>query len=356
MLEVSTRAMEKSLFLRMLATAKERPEFRRVGGKGNILQMTAFPLPDFTGYQILPFPGFQITHVSSEYSHAWLEQFFLLLDEFTDTGAICCAQLSIGESGKAYDPKQQTDLSLNFGKNFIGPKIDLQVGPISPGEANHAYRKQLFDTFLRIVGMVNRIAIVTVGNELELEIRDRKILDLEKIKRDRIAVEYRQGARFVAKGCTNSVGRDFRELRLNTFDHSELIAVVPKLIAHYGAAVIHRAEVSVSCKPGEYSKTREILNQSTFHPLTVRVAAVARYGLDNIEQAIAENDQFLISGFQLKDKTIGEIDVDLALDSGKYTLNASGKFKKDVNEQRVALERLLCELAGGEDVIDRTLI
>jgi len=355
LLEASTRKLSNDEFFQFLASARARQDFTPIDAdRYCTITFTRQTVPELVDYVIEEPSAIFLNHTTRQ---SWPHDSVAFWDLARCSGGQFGADmaLDIVEASRHYDPSKARDLQLRFGYISTCPGLSLSIGGVSPASTDLAYRRDLFNRFLRALGLSEQLETLIVEGELDIRVHDQRFRNAKDSPRN-ILPQLRSSATLLYEGgCTNTKGRDFRDLRLYCFTLDELEQKVPDVVqALGGESRIVASRLGLGCTTALYQQIRDILNVSPFKPWTISLTAIGKYNLSSLEQAIAENDSFLFRLFGLNPPSVGYVDVEIHFADGAFSLHFYANYES--NEQERALHDLIIQLAGGEDIIDHALL
>lgn len=350
MLEVFTKPLPVKDMQHIIERAKGAASFKAQRRTSGVWTFSVARPPDLGGYEFDPFSFITSRHTSRSWSMDFLNEYLTCLHKCEPYLASSIAGLEIAESGRPFDPDEESDVRLLFGCDQDGAFIRLSVGAASPGHKDLRYRQKLFSGFVGALGLADDLEAVLSQDVLTLQTKSDRLFYPPMDP----PFDYDTTRRNLVKLCVYQLGnKNPSDFALYCFSEDQLGDKIADLIRIYGESKVIGSDISFRCKPKNYTRVREVLNGSLFAPWTVQFAGTPRYGLDRLDNMIAEHDSFLLHAFDLKPPGIGKLGVDLDYSEGEFTFHFYGEYKSDKQER--ALGKLVVDLAGGRDIIDRAV-
>jgi len=351
MLEAHTRRLRRDELATVLWNAARDRSFRALATEDNHLTFRSESLPSLEAYTIDDFPPIGIKcEERVDYPEFWAVTRRLAHESLP---SLC--YIDVSECGVKFDPTDEQDVELGFGLGFCGPMVMLSTGGVTPGATDLTYRRDLFNRFLQALGLHGRIEVMLVDGELDMHVSDPSFRNARDFPRNELPKVRAQGRPLFEGRTTNTKGRNFRHLYLYCFTLDQLARKVPDVVEALGGQDrVVASRFDTGCTKENYPELRGILNDSPFGPWEIRFCAVAKYSLDNLDQAVAENESFLFRAFTLSPPGIGEVDVNIYYNKGAFWLHFTCEYES--NEQEKALQDLIIKFADGEDIIDHAML
>jgi len=351
MLDVYTLPISRSEVGSLLANAGQDHSFRIRTDQHNHLTFRTRMLPSLDSYRINDFPSIEIEYDTP----AGLHNFWATTRRLVNKSIFSLCYLGVSESGAVYDAVEERDVELRFGFDFCAPVVVLATGGVTPAAKDLSYRSDLFNRFLRALGLSGQLETLIVDGELDMRVHGQRFRNAKDFPHNTLPQLRSSGTLFYEGRHTNTKGRDFCDLVLYCHTLEELEQKVPNVVqALGGESRIVASTFGVASTKENYPQVREILNDCPLGPWRISLTAIGRYSLENLDDAVAENESFLFRAFTLDPPGIGEVDVDISYDKGSFSLHFYCVYES--NEQERALHDLIIQFAGGEDIIDHALL
>jgi hypothetical protein len=352
MLEIHTKPISREYLDKIILRCRAIKSFKPSRAREAPITLEREVLRDLSRYTIADFPGI-ILECRRPMAPGQAE----LAGELIASVADLCSTVSLGfeiaESGRAYDPNEEPDLTVAFGTNYVGPMAQIMVGTASPGRCDLAYRARLFNRFVNALGLGRSVTAAVARGNLRVDRLDPEIKFYTDLPRAELARAFASGTRLIGLGSSDLAGLNPMDLTFNCFPRDELIGRIPGVLETYDHQRIHFLDATLGCPRSTYDRCRALLNLRFLNRWRVSFIMRTPYNLDQLDAAERESEAFLIEAFSLKLPGIGSVVVTLDYDHGSYHLcfAASDTFG-DLHEAR--LERMINEFAGSDDIIDRT--
>ena len=296
LIEISSSAIPKAKLDSVIDRAREAKSFKPIQTNKTFLDLRVTELRDLDDYLIDDTLGILIK-TESKKARPELDAFWKTTSNLKGEAIFSTCIIEIAESNTNYDASNKSDLSMTTGFDFIGPSVSLAVGGISPGYKDLNCRKDIFERFINALELNDRIQVVFTDAELDIKSLDSNMECMHGMGPKDLIEIYKQGKSLYGSCYTNMNRRNFHDLSIHSFTLDELTQKIPSVLSAYGGLdKIVAYKCRFGCHVDNYPQVKNILNVSPFWPWKVSFTAKSKYTLDNLDQAIAENDSFFFSG------------------------------------------------------------
>jgi len=352
MTEMSTREISKENIESLLAAASKVKGFKAIKNQFNVLSLKSSKLNPIDAYELQPNGWQEVSCKSRSFKSSHLPLFKEINNRVKYKYKTFCT-LAIAHSGEKFDIDEETDIELDCGFDYGQAFIGVDIGAVSPICNDLPLRSQFLNDFLNVIGLGDQLqTYVDPAKKVTFRVCGEKFIRENSIPKAERLMKRQQGFYLFRSMMGDDI--NIRDMTLNCLSNEEFLDKVGKATAWLGGAekILEISFSFVFTTKDEYEELRSILNGTELSPFEVMLSAKPRFTLSEIGKASQEFDSFLIDAFHMKPPKIGEVVCQIAYNNGKYTLTFACEFKN--NRQEQVLEKLIIELAGGEDIIDRT--
>lgn len=278
-----------------------------------------------------------------------LPEFLSLASALEGKAEACTLKFEIGQSGKPFDVKEESDLILVVGFERWGPKVSLEMGGVSAGARDLEFRKDMFEQLVETAGLAG--SIILTMEDGELAVSGEGFRDVGRPEVRKAVVD---GARLYRTNMGTLKGRNFRQLSLYLSTTEELEAAAGRCLEHFGSTGdIVETKVSVVCGRDAYAEVREVVSANCgLEDWLLECMAKQKYDLDSIDRMLSETDSMLMPLFEIHDERVEEIFVDVYHDGGELFLFFANEGKEPAESEKAIRElaaALSVELEDGDD-------
>jgi|GEM_PF-5697070 len=357
MFEMSTEVISRDLLKEMIVKAKERRGFKTRSGEQTYFEIRKNRLPDLQGYVLS-----RKTPVSNVNGIADcpLDVFFRISEVLKTFVERCGVNYEIDQSGKGFDPEEESDLCLTVRYSIdYGWGIMLSIGSLSVGCKDMLFRADIFRNFVHCVGLSDLVKIRCADSNLYLESETVKSSEnfqnsaSSKASDIGSCIYWASGGQTCRDDSGIYKGLNFSTLAFYFPEYNDFLVASRKCKEYFcSQGAIVRSELWLSEYSGDYDWLRTFLGSN--FPCTdwrLMISGRSKYGIDDLDKMFEETDSLLLPLFVIKDRRVGEINMELGYDKGSLTLNFS-TYTEEIDKAEKVIRQIVAELSDGKVVID----
>jgi hypothetical protein len=363
MFEMSTEAISKELLKEMIAKAKGRKGVKQRSDEYSLFTVRKNALPDLKGYVLAVFDGNFPSYGFKGRSDCPPDLFLRVAEELKSATEACGVSYEIGQSKTDFDPEQEGDLCLTLRHGENGWSIMLGIDELSAGCEDLEFRAGLFQSLVKCVGLSESVQICCEDGELTLESETVRHLNEDSSAGGEKASSSGLCKYWANCGFTrlNNDGSEkwinFKTLAFYIPGYNDFLAAAKRCVAHFcslGTLVQTKFWLLKYC--GDYEQLRSFLAANfPCNDWEVTARGYPRYGIDDLDKMFEETDSLLLPLFVIKDRKVGEIDVELYHSKGVPTLHFS-TFSEKIDKAEKIIRQIVAELSDGKAVIDEECV
>jgi len=363
MFEMSTEAISKELLKEMIAKANARRDFHERPDEFNLFTIRKNALPDLKGYVLAVLDGQHPVYDVKGRVDCPPDLFMRIAGTLKACTEACGVSYEIGQSKTDFDPEEEGDLCLTLRHGENGWSIQLSVDELSAGYADLDFRAGLFQSLVKCVGLSETVQIRCEAGELTLESETvRHVKEAASAGGENASgpglCKYWASSGFTRRNTDGSEKWiNFKTLAFYIPGYNDFLAAAKRCAAHFclGGAVV-QTEVWLLNYGGDYEQLRSLIAANfPCEDWEVTIRGRPKYGIDDIDNMFEETDSLLLPLFVIKDRKVGEIDVELYHSKGVPTLHFS-TFSEKIDKAEKIIRQIVAELSDGKAVIDEECV
>ena len=356
MFEMSTEAVSRDLLKEMIARAKARRGIKERADELNKFTIRKDALPDLCGFDLASeMPVSKVKGISD----CPPELFLRIAEELKNVTSACGVSYEIGQSKTDFDPEQEGDLCLTIRHNIDGWSILLSVDELSAGYDDLDFRAGLFQGLVKCIGLSESVQISCEAGELTLESETVRHLNEDSSPGAAKASGPGLCKYWASSGFTrlNNDGSDkwinFKTLAFFIPSFTVFKKSVERCAAHFcSLGTLVQTRLWLVNYVGDYEQLRAFLAANfPCDDWEVTFRGRPKYRIEDIDKMFEETDSLLLPLFVIKDRKVGEIDVELYHAKGVPTLHFS-TFSEKIDKAEKAIRQIVAELSDGKAVIN----
>lgn len=235
----------------------------------------------------------------------------------------------------------------------------LSVGSLSEGNKDLCFRAGLFRSLIQCMGLSESADIRCDGSNLYLESETVKYFENVVAMGKHKASDVGHCIYWASGGCPIRIDDgSMRPMNFSTLSFSHLetdhfLMAAKRCTEHFcSLGPVVQTDLWLSEYDGDYDELRSFLSAN--FPCTdwrLMISGRSKYGIDDLDKMFEETDSLLLPLFVIKDRRVGEINMELGYDKGSLTLNFS-TYTEEIDKAEKVIRQIVAELSDGKVVID----
>ena len=350
MFEISTEPLSRDLLKEMLCKAKGRHGYSGRSTELSCFEINKNVLPDLQGYVLAPKKLKPIKDVVG-IADCSLDLFLRIAEPLHDHVKGCGVFYAIAQSQTVYNPEEERDLQLIIRHCEHGWGVGLAVGTLSAGYKDMLFRADLFRSLVRCAGLSESVHIRCEAGELSLESETAKHSHNLAGQASKKASDV--GNCIYWMSGANSNNKNFSTLEFYFPGYSDFLTAAKRCTGHFfSLGSVVRTRFWLVNYDGDYEELRSFLSANfPCDDWRVMISGRPKYGIDDLDKMFEETDSLLLPLFVIKDRRVGEIDMELDYDKGALTLNFS-TYTEEIDTAEKVIRQIVAELSDGKAVIN----
>ena len=235
----------------------------------------------------------------------------------------------------------------------------LSVGSLSAGNEDLDFRSVLFRSLVKCANLSESVHIRFEAGELSLESQTVKHVNALSGLASQKASDAGHCIYRVSGGQPHwdhdrsYKPRNFNDLAFYFPTYKDFLAAAKRCTEHFfSLGAVARSELWLNNDDGDYEELRSFLS-ATFpcNDWRVKILGRPKYDIDDLDKMFEETDSFLLPLFVIKDRRVGEINMELGYDKGSLTLNFS-TYTEEIDKAEKVIRQIVAELSDGKAVIN----
>jgi hypothetical protein len=359
MLEMSTEAINRELLKAMIAKAKGRKGVTQRSDEFTLLTIRKNALPDLLGYVLAVLDGAPPVYDVKGRADCPPDLFMRMAGTLKSCTEACGVSYEIGHSKTDFDPEEEGDLCLTISHHMDGWSVMLSVDELSPGYEDLDFRAGLFQSLVKCVGLSESVQIRCEAGELTLESETvRHVKEAASAGGENGSgpglCKYWASSGFTRRNNDGSEKWiNFKTLAFYIPGYNDFLAAAKRCATHFcsGGTVV-QTEVWLLNYGGDYEQLRSLFAANLpCNDWEVTFRGRPKYGIEDIDKMFEETDSLLLPLFVIKDRKVGEINVELYHTKGVPTLHFS-TFSEKIDKAEKIIRQIVAELSDGKAVIN----
>ena len=357
MFEISTESLNRDILQEMVAKARKRRDFAESSTACSYSTIKRDILPNLKGYVLARKNGILSVEGVADCP---LDHFLRNIDSIRDRVDACGISYAINQSGKVFDPEEERDLDLLVRYDEKdGWMIALSIGLLSAGSKDMAFRVALFRDLVCCANLSESVKICFKGGEIFLE--SEIVNNVDTVESGVVAkgTSTFQGRYWVSGGACrrkedgSETRINFSTLGLYLSSYDDFLSASKRCTDYFfSLGSVVRTCFWLKDYAGDYDELRSYLGTKFIcNNWRVTILGRPKYGLDDLDKMFEETDSLLLPLFVIKDRKVGEINVELYHSKGVPTLHFS-TYTEDIDKADKVIRQIVAELSDGKAVIN----
>jgi hypothetical protein len=356
MFEMSIQTISKELLKEIIDKAKARRDFKERSNEMTCFTIRKDVLPDLQGYVLASETSIAgVTGIAD----CPLDLFRRLAEPLRDRVLGCGVDYNIAHSNTGYNPEEEMDLLMVFRHGQYGWGVGLAVGTLSAGDKDLFFRADLFRNLVKCAGLSESVNILLEAGELSLKSETVKYaenlasLTSQKASDVGHCIYWANGGKIRWNNDRSMTTSNFSTLEFYFPAYCDFLTAAKRCMEHFvSLGAVTRTIFWLVDYDGDYEELRSFLSINfPCDDWRVKLLGRPKYGIEDLDKMFEETDSLLLPLFVIKDRKVGEINVELYHSKGVPTLHFS-TYTEDIDKADKVIRQIVTELSDGKAVIN----